>query len=135
LSTEPSERYERGYKLRKETLGEAGEERKRLLDAFHPDLMRYPIEVVFGDILQRPGLDQKTRELITLTLAIGNGVEREVLSHTRGFLNHGGTKEELVELLIQIAAYAGFPRMIAGAYGIMEVFEERGLFHPPKPQA
>ena len=135
MTTERSERYERGYKLRYETLGEAGEERKRLLDAFHPDLMRYPIEFVFGDILLRPGLDHKTRELITLTLAIGNGIEREVHSHTRGFLNHGGTKEELVELLLQIAAYAGFPRMIAGAYGVMEVFEERGLFQPPKPGA
>ena len=135
MTTEQSERYERGYKLRRETLGEAGEERKRLLDAFHPDLMRYPIEFAFGDVLSRPGLDHKTRELVTLTLAIGNGVEREVLSHTRGFLNHGGTKEELVELLLQIAVYAGFPRMIAGAYGVMEVFEERGLFQPPKPGA
>lgn len=93
--------------------------------------MRYPIEVVFGDILQRPGLDPKTREIISLTLAIGLGRSREIRSHTRGFLNHGGTKEELVELLIQTAIYAGFPAMIEGAYGAIEVFEERGLFHRP----
>jgi len=134
LATKQSEKYKRGDKLRRKTLGNAGEERKRLLEAFHPDLMRYPIEFAFGDVLSRPGLNHKTRELITLALAIGNGVEREVRSHTRGFLNHGGTKKELVELLIQVAVYAGFPRMIAGAYGIIEVFEERGLFHPPKPR-
>jgi 4-carboxymuconolactone decarboxylase len=134
LATKQSAKYKRGDKLRRKTLGNAGEERKRLLEAFHPDLMRYPIEFAFGDVLSRPGLSHKTRELITLALAIGNGVEREVRSHTRGFLNHGGTKKELVELLIQIAVYAGFPRMIAGAYGIIEVFEERGLFHPPKPR-
>ena len=134
MAIKQSEKYKRGDKLRRKTLGNAGEERKRLLEAFHPDLMRYPIEFAFGDVLSRPGLTHKTRELITLALAIGNGVEREVRSHTRGFLNHGGTKKELVELLIQIAVYAGFPRMIAGAYGIIEVFEERGLFHPPKPR-
>ncbi len=128
-----SERYQRGYQLRSETLGPQGEERKRMFDAFHPDLMRYPIEFVFGDILSRPGLDHKTREMITLTLAIGFGVERAIRSHTRDYLNHGGTKEELVELLLQIAAYAGFPRMIQGAYGVMEVFQERGLFQPPTP--
>jgi 4-carboxymuconolactone decarboxylase len=128
-----SQKFIRGNNLRRKTLGEAGEERRRLLEAFHPDLMRYPIEFAFGDVLSRPGLDHKTRELITLALAIGGGVEREVKSHTRGFLNHGGTKKELVELLIQIAVYSGFPRMIAGTYGIIEVFEERGLFKPPKP--
>lgn len=134
LAAKVSERYKRGFKLRRKTLDNAGEERRLLLESFHPDLMRYPIEFAFGDILSRPGLDHKTREMITLALAIGNGVEREVLSHTRGFLNHGGTKKELVELLLQIAVYAGFPRMIAGAYGVMSVFEERGLFHPPKPK-
>jgi len=93
LATKQSEKYKRGDKLRRKTLGNAGEERKRLLEAFHPDLMRYPIEFAFGDVLSRPGLNHKTRELITLALAIGNGVEREVRSHTRGFLNHGGTKK------------------------------------------
>jgi len=126
-----SDRYRSGHALRFKTLGDAGEVRRRMLAAFHPDLMRYPIEFVFGEILQRPGLDQKTRELISLTMAIGLGRQREIRSHTRGYLNHGGTKEELVELLIQSAAYAGFPAMIDGAYGVIEVFEELGLFHPP----
>jgi 4-carboxymuconolactone decarboxylase len=123
--------FELGNALRAQTLGDHGEQRRQLLDAFHPDLMRYPIEFVFGDILRRPGLDSKTRELITLALAIGLGRTREIRSHTRGFLNHGGTKEEVVELLIQCAAYAGFPAMIEGAYGVIEVFIERGEFTPP----
>jgi len=133
LAAKKSAQFVRGDRLRRRTLGEAGEERRRLLEAFHPDLMRYPIEFAFGDVLSRPGLDHKTRELITLAVAIAGGVEREVRSHTRGFLNHGGTKQELVELLIQLAVYAGFPRMIAGAYGVIEVFQERGLFRAPKP--
>jgi 4-carboxymuconolactone decarboxylase len=112
-------------------MGEQGEERRRAFAAFHPDLMRYPIGFVWGDILQRPGIDTRTRELITLAIAIALGKQREIRSHTRGFLAHGGTKEELVELLLQIAAYAGFPSMIEGAYGVIEVFQEKGLFTPP----
>jgi 4-carboxymuconolactone decarboxylase len=127
-----SEQFKRGHALRTATLGTAGEERRQLMAAFHPDLMRYPIEFVFGDILSRPGLDAKTRELVTLALAIGLGRNLEIRSHTRGFLNHGGTKEELVELLLQCAAYSGFPSMIEGAYGVIEVFIERGEFTPPE---
>ena len=131
MAVERSDRYERGAGLRQATLGEAGEVRRRLFEAFHPDLMRYQMEFVFGEVLARPGLDQKTRELITLALAIGLGRDREIRSHTRGFLNHGGTKEELVELLLQVAVYAGFPAAVNGTYGVIEVFEERGLFEPP----
>jgi 4-carboxymuconolactone decarboxylase len=128
---EQSEAWKAGHRLRTETLGEYGEERRRLFEAFHPELMRFPIEFVFGTILTRPGLDPKTRELITLTIAIATGKLREIRSHTRGFLNLGGTKEELVELLLQIAPYAGFPTFIEGCYGVIEVFEERGLFTRP----
>jgi 4-carboxymuconolactone decarboxylase len=128
------QKYDRGNKLRMETLGPAGQTRKELFDSFDEDLMRYSITFVFGDILSRPGLDAKTRELITLALAIGLGRAREIRSHTRGFLNNGGTKKELVELLLQVAAYAGFPAMVEGAYGVIEVFEERGLM-PPSSKA
>lgn len=131
MAEEYSEKYERGVELRRQTLGEHGEVRRRLFEAFDPLLMKYQMEFVFGEILCRPGLDQKTRELITLALAIGLGRDREIRSHTRGFLNHGGTKEELVELILQISCYAGFPAAVNGVYGIIDVFEERGLFKRP----
>ena len=50
MPTKKSERYKRGFKLRLKTLDDAGEDRRLLLEAFHPDLMRYPIEFAFGDI-------------------------------------------------------------------------------------
>ena len=128
---EASEAWQRGQKLRYEALGDYGEQRKELFQAFHPELMRFPIEFVFGTILSRPGLDMKTRELITLVISIATGKLREIRSHTRGYLNAGGTKEEIVEILLQIAPYAGFPTYIEGVYGVLEVFEERGLFTPP----
>jgi 4-carboxymuconolactone decarboxylase len=131
---ETSEAWQRGQRLRSETLGEYGEERKRLFESFHPELMRFPIEFVFGTILSRPGLDMKTREMITLVIAIATGKLREIRSHTRGFLNAGGTKEEIVEILLQTAPYAGFPTYIEGVYGVLEVFEERGLWTRPLPE-
>jgi 4-carboxymuconolactone decarboxylase len=123
--------FERGNALRNSALGEPGVRRKALLDALSPDIMRYAIGFVWGDVLQRPGLDQKTRELITLAIAMGLGRSREVRNHTRGFLNHGGTREEVIELLIQVAAYAGFPTMIDAAYGVIDVLEELGQFQRP----
>lgn len=131
---EASEAWQRGQALRYETLGEYGEERKRLFQSFHPELMRFPIEFVFGTILSRPGLDMKTREMITLVIAISTGKLREIRSHTRGFLNAGGTKEEIVEILLQVAPYAGFPTYIEGVYGVLEVFEERGLWTRPSKE-
>jgi 4-carboxymuconolactone decarboxylase len=131
---EGSDAWKRGQEIRYETLGEYGEERKRLFQSFHPELMRFPIEFVFGTILSRPGLDMKTREMITLVIAISTGKLREIRSHTRGFLNAGGTKEEVVEILLQIAPYAGFPTYIEGVYGVLEVFEERGLWTRPSKE-
>jgi 4-carboxymuconolactone decarboxylase len=128
---EYSEAYKRGAEIRRQSLGEHGEARRRLFEAFDPLLMKYQMEFVFGEVMCRPGLDMKTRELITLALAIGLGRDREIRSHTRGFLNHGGTKEELVELILQLQVYAGFPAAVNGVYGIMEVFEERGLWKRP----
>jgi 4-carboxymuconolactone decarboxylase len=131
MDVERSEAWQRGWKLRYEALGEYGEERRRLFDAFSPELMRYPIEFVWGTIIARPGIDMKTREMITLAMAIATGKSREIRSHTRGLLNHGATKEELVELLLHVAPYAGFPSYMEGVYGVIEVFTERGLFTPP----
>lgn len=128
---EATEAWQRGQELRHAALGQYGEERTRLFQSFHPELMRYPIEFVWGTVLARPGLDMKTREMLTLAIAIATGKLREVRSHTRGYLNAGGTKEEIVEILIQIAAYCGFPTYIEGVYGVLEVFEERGLWQRP----
>lgn len=125
------DKFKRGAELRYSALGDPGERRKELLDALSPDIMRYAITFVWGDVLQRPGLDQKTRELVTLTVAMALGRGREVKNHTRGFLNHGGTKEEVIELLLQIAAYAGFPTMIESTYSVIDALEELGLFDRP----
>jgi len=75
-----------------------------------PDMRRYIVEFVAGDILSRPGLDPKSRQLATVAmLAALNSAPDEFRMHLAGALRLGWTSEELVEVLLQVAVFAGFP--------------------------
>ena len=90
-----------------------------------PDLARYVVEFPYGDIYTRSGLDLKTRELITIaSITTMGGASTQLKSHIRGALNVGCTKKEILEVIIQMAVYAGFPRAINGALAAKEVFGE-----------
>ncbi len=91
-----------------------------------PDMARYVAEFAYGDVYSRPGLDLKTRELVTVSAlaALGN-CPVQLKSHVNGALNAGWTREEVVEAIIQMAVYAGFPAALNGLYAAKEVFEER----------
>jgi 4-carboxymuconolactone decarboxylase len=90
-----------------------------------PDLARYVVEFPYGDIYNRPGLDMKTRELVTIaSLTTMGGASTQLKSHIRGALNVGCTEEEILEVIIQMTVYAGFPRAINGVLAAKEVFEE-----------
>ncbi len=90
-----------------------------------PDLARYVVEFPYGDIYTRPGLDLKIRELVTISaITTMGGAHTQLKSHIRGALNVGCTKEEILEVIIQMAVYAGFPRSINGILAAKEVFDE-----------
>ena len=90
-----------------------------------PDLARYVVEFPYGDIYTRPGLDLKIRELVTISaITTMGGADTQLKSHIRGALNVGCTKEEILEVIIQMAVYAGFPRAINGVLAAKEVFGE-----------
>lgn len=79
----------------------------------HGDLGRQIVEFVFGDVYSRPGLSLRDRELITVAmLAAIRGSEPELEFHMGAALNVGLTIEELQEVVIQVAPYAGFPAAI-----------------------
>jgi 4-carboxymuconolactone decarboxylase len=120
------ERYERGRKKLNEINREAGELVVESLETIAPDLARYMIEFVFGDILSRPGLDLKSREIATIAAltALGNA-EPQLEAHIHGGLNVGCTRQEIVEVIIQMAAYAGFPTALRSMSTAKAVFEER----------
>lgn len=131
---EQSEAFRRGLARRNRIIGPAGAQRRRMLQAVHPDLERLLIEHCWGTVLERPGLSERERELITAAVLITLGRDREATTHLHGALNVGITKDELVELLIQLSVYAGFPATMTGAALLAEVLQARGeLVLPDEP--
>ncbi|WP_327070661.1 carboxymuconolactone decarboxylase family protein [Kitasatospora sp. NBC_01302] len=124
--TETSERYQRGLAALKEIDGHAGEQVVAALEHIAPDLGRYTVEFCFGDIYSRSGLSLKERELASVAACTALGTAAPQLRvHLHGLLNVGGSREEAVETITQLAGYAGFPAALNGITAAREVFTER----------
>ncbi|MDE2287805.1 MAG: carboxymuconolactone decarboxylase family protein [Burkholderiales bacterium] len=121
-----SNRYLRGWEKLKEIDGEQGEKVVAALSGIAPDFADYLIEFPFGDIYSRPGLDLKARELavVAALTALGNAAP-QLKVHLHGALNVGCSRQEIVEVLMQMAVYAGFPAALNGLFAAREVFEAR----------
>lgn len=122
------DRYDLGLKKLKEIDGDAGEKVIESLKDIAPDLAKYTIEFPFGDIYSRPNLDLKSREIATVAAltALGNA-EPQLKVHINAALNVGCSKEEIIEIIIQMAVYAGFPAALNGMFAAKEIFQERGM--------
>jgi len=119
-------RFERGQARLAEVDGEAGQTVIASLADIAPDLGRYVIEFGFGDVYSRPGIDLKTRELATVAALVALGNARPQLEvHLHGALNVGASQEEIVEVIIQMALYAGFPAALNGVAALRTVLEAR----------
>ena len=120
------DRYKRGWEKLKEIDGQAGETVIDALKDIAPDLARYIIEFPFGDVYSRGVLSLKEREIATVAAlaALGNAAP-QLKVHIHGALNVGCTRQEIVEIMIQMAVYAGFPAALNGTFAAKEVFAER----------
>lgn len=116
-------RYQKGLKYLKEKNNDNYANLKENLEDVAPDLARFVAEFAYGDIYTRPGLDSKSREIATVAAltTLGNS-PLELQSHIEGALNSGCTREEVVEVIIQMAVYAGFPAAINAMTNAKEVF-------------
>jgi 4-carboxymuconolactone decarboxylase len=117
-------RYTRGRARLAEVDGTAGEQ---LVDSLG-DLGRYIVEFGFGDVYSRPGLSLRDRELITVAMLAAMGAREPQLDvHLQGAVNVGITTEELQEVMIHVAPYAGFPAAINGLrrLQVLEATRER----------
>ncbi len=122
---EKSDRYKRGWEKLKEVDGKAGERVIDSLKDIAPEFAELLIEFPFGDIYSRPGLDLKSREIavVAALTAMGNAAP-QLKVHIQGALNVGCTKQEIVEVIMQMAVYAGFPAALNGLFAAKEVFAE-----------
>lgn len=124
--TNSDDRYTRGLAKFREIDGDAGIRAMDALKDIAPDLARYTIEFPFGDIYQRPGLDLRSREIGTVAALTALGTAQPQLKvHIHAALNVGCTRTEIVEIIIQMAAYAGFPAALNAMFAAKEIFAER----------
>ena len=121
-----TERYECGLAKLKEIYGDQAQTLVTALGEVTPDLSRYVVEFAFGDIHCRTGLSLKSREIATVAALTALGTAPSQLrAHIRAALNVGCSQEEVVEVILQMALYAGFPATINGMQAAKEVFMER----------
>ena len=122
--TEISEsRYERGTRKLAEIDGEGGAAVVASLADIAPDFARYIVEFPFGDIYSRPGLDLRSREVATIAALTAMGNARPQLKvHIQAGLNVGLSRDEIIETIMQMAVYAGFPAALNGLSAAREVF-------------
>lgn len=120
-----AEGYEAGFAVRKQVLGEAHVARSLAnVTEFDRDFQRFITEMAWGRIWTRPGLDRRTRSLLTLAITAALGREEEFRLHLRATRNTGATQEDIAETLMQTAIYAGVPAANAAFRTAKEVFKE-----------
>jgi 4-carboxymuconolactone decarboxylase len=115
-------------------LVEGGEARLDALFATVPALGELAVGTVYGHLHERPALDARTREAATLAAIVAAGMVGPPLSvHLRTGLASGLSPAEVCEVVVQTAAFAGFPRAVSAADQLNRLFEGHGLPIPPPP--
>jgi 4-carboxymuconolactone decarboxylase len=124
----PSARYRTGQDVLKKINSQTGRDFLKKLEEISPDMARFIFEFPYGDIYSRPGLNLKTRELVTIASLVTLGfAEHELKAHIHNALNTGCSPQEIVEVMIQMSVYAGFPASLNGLFLAREVFVDRGV--------
>ena len=119
-------RYDRGLTTMRTIFGPGTDAALQRLAATSPDLARCLAEFPFADIYPRPGLDLKTREMLTVAaLTVLGYAQAELKDHIRGALNVGCTQDDILEIILQMAVYAGFPAALEAVKTAAAVFGEQ----------
>ena len=126
--SELSDRFHKGLETRREVLGAA------YVDAsvskateFNWPMQELVTEYCWNAVWNRPGLDRRSRSILNLGMISALNRPHELKLHVRGALNNGLTKEEIREILLQVAISCGVPAGIDSFRAAQEVFEEMGV--------
>jgi alkylhydroperoxidase/carboxymuconolactone decarboxylase family protein YurZ len=119
------ERLAEGEKMRRKVMSDAYvDSRQSARNPFSGDLDDMITSFAWGEVWTRPGLDPKTRSVITLTITATRSQWDEFRVHVRGAINNGMSEEELKEALLHIAVYGGFPAARTGFREAQTVLEQ-----------
>lgn len=119
--------FEKGLATRKQVMGEdfVANALGKTTDFTQP-IQQHITRNAWGDVWQRPGLDLKTRSLITVAMLTALGKQHELKGHVRGALNNGATVEEIQEVLLHATIYCGVPAAVEAFRSAAEVVELAG---------
>jgi len=126
------ERYAAGMEVRRAVLGDAHVDRSiARRSAFNEEFQDLITRYAWGEIWTRPGLPRHTRSLITLALMIALHHHDEFKMHVRAAFNNGVTRDEIKEVILQCAIYAGVPAANSAFAMAEEVFAHMASPSPP----
>ncbi|UCU96995.1 4-carboxymuconolactone decarboxylase [Hydrogenophaga taeniospiralis] len=127
MQDEQDEQYDKGLATRREVMGDAFVDRALAgTTPFTQPIQDHISRAAWGDVWQRPGLDRKTRSLVTVAMLTALGKQHELKGHVRGALNNGASVQEIQEVLLHAAIYCGIPTSVEAFRTAAEVVE------PPK---
>ena len=122
------ERFDAGLKTRREVLGaQYVDKAMAATDDFNAPFVELLNTYCWNDVWNRPGLDRKTRSMLNLAMLSALGKEHELKLHLNGALNNGLTKEQIREVLLQVAIYCGVLAAVVAFRCAKEVFKDRGV--------
>lgn len=128
MSEEASELYEKGMAVRRKVLGDAYVDRAlESLTEFDKEWQRLVTEHAWGDIWAREGMSLKQRSLNNLCILAALNRPHELEIHVRGAIRNGCTIEEIREVFLQVAVYAGMPAGLDAFKVAKRVLQEEGL--------
>lgn len=124
MTTSASKDFEKGLATRKQVMGEDFVANAFAnATEFTMPMQEYITRNAWGDVWQRPGLDMKTRSLVTVALLAALGKQHEVKGHVRGALNNGATAQEIQEVLLHTSIYCGVPTAVDAFRSAAEVID------------
>ena len=116
------EAFEAGMAVRRDMFGPGGaEQRLAAATDFNRPFEELVTRYCFGDAWGRPGLDRKTRSLLTLAILTALSKPNQLKVHVRGALTNGATMEEIREVLLHTSVYAGIPAGVEAFTAAAEV--------------
>jgi 4-carboxymuconolactone decarboxylase len=128
------ERHARGIELLRQVGGPNFDLPINNLARVSADMARFTVEYPYGDVLSRPGLDLRTRQICTVSTLIAKGsVQPQLRFHMEGLLNVGGQPGDLVDVMFLSTAILGFPAAIDAIGIVRQIFSDRDLNFAPVP--
>ena len=115
--------YENGIDVLKQMTDDEGMKTIKQLQYIFPDFGEKIVAFGFGQIYSRPNLELRLREVVTLTALITQGLFDQLEFHIKAALKVGLTKDDILEIILQCAAYVGFPKACSALVIAGEIFE------------